>query len=143
VFQFLSELSIARVAFTATDKKKVHKEAGLYESIFFPALTAVKKYIPTLNLFILSKRHASPSLPCSNTEDDFPVDNFLLIFKVPCTRHFTLLLFGYYNSLKTIKLYYRCTQKIYSTEYLCFGTAYKRLGWVHTCNVTAYRNTVS
>ena len=92
--------------------KKVHKEAGLYESIFFPGLTAVKKYIPTLNLYTLSKRHSSPSLPYSNTEDDFPVDNFWLIFKVPCTRHLTLLRFGYCNSLKIIKLYYRCTQKI-------------------------------
>jgi hypothetical protein len=111
VFQFLSELSIARVTFTATDKK-VHKGAGLYESIFFPGLTAIKKYIPKLNLFILSKRRSSPSLPCSNTEDDFPVENFWLILKVRCTRHFTLLRFGYCNSLKIIKLYYRYTQEI-------------------------------
>jgi hypothetical protein len=89
VFQFLSELSIARVVPTAAEKKKVHKGAGLYESIFFHGLTAVKKYIPTLNGFMLSEPGSSPSLPCNNTEDDFPVDNFWLIFKVPCTRHLT------------------------------------------------------
>jgi hypothetical protein len=79
VFQFLPELSIARVAFTAAGKK-VHKGAGLYQSILFPGSTAVKKYIATLNLFMLSKLRSSPSLPSNNTEDDFPVDNFWLIF---------------------------------------------------------------
>ena len=80
-------------------KKKVHKGAGLYESIFFPGLTTVKiySYIPTLNLFMLSKLRSSPSLPCSNTEGDFPVDNFWFIFKVPRTRHLTLLRFSYCN----------------------------------------------
>jgi hypothetical protein len=66
--------------------KEVHKGAGQYESTFSPGLTAVKKYIPTLNLFVLSKLRPSPSLPCTNTGDDFPVDNFWPIFKAPCTR---------------------------------------------------------